>query len=356
MKEIKRSTLIWYATLIFISIILLETFLIRMIYLREAEKFNNSVKSALIECDRKLEKYYSSYFILNTKDSTTFSHKANKDFNFDFQYIGSTNVAKSYENKGLDRSTNINLKKIVSTLNNIVVIDKEVNRNVQTNVSLQEFILILLKSKKEISKKPKNEIPIDPDKKKKRQIKKYERKTRVNENNEKEQYIEQIVYIDFKEYFNHNIQLIEQAHKDLNQLITTNSILQNSEAIKRDNKDLSTKFSNLQTEFQQETTINEIQILLKNIYKNVTNLLQKDKENLNTIYDCINEFKELIPSEENYKKKIEGFNKRINIIEYLNSLKILQKYFGSQINFFKEAHKPKTNEEQKENRVSSLFT
>jgi two-component system phosphate regulon sensor histidine kinase PhoR len=142
MKEIKKSTVFWYATLIVIPIILLETYLIRMIYLKEADKFNNNVKLALIECDRKLEKYYSSYFILNTKDSTTFSHKANKDFNFDFQYIGSTNVAKSFENKGLDRSTNFNLKKIVSTLNNIVVIDKEVNRNVQTNNENVSFLLL----------------------------------------------------------------------------------------------------------------------------------------------------------------------------------------------------------------------
>ena len=113
-----------------------------MIYLREADKFNNNVKLALIECDRKLEKYYSSYFILNTKDSSIFSHKANKDFNFDFQYIGSTNVAKSYENKGLDRSTNIFFKKIVSTLNNIVVNDREVNRNVQTNNENVSFLLL----------------------------------------------------------------------------------------------------------------------------------------------------------------------------------------------------------------------
>jgi hypothetical protein len=61
MKEIRRSTVFWYATLIIIPILLLEAFLIRMIYLRESEKFNNNVKLALIECDRNLEKYFRSY-------------------------------------------------------------------------------------------------------------------------------------------------------------------------------------------------------------------------------------------------------------------------------------------------------
>jgi signal transduction histidine kinase len=143
MKEIKRSTVFWYATLIIIPILLLEAFLIRMIYLREAEKFNNNVKLALIECDRNLEKYFRSYFILNnTDESTTFSHKANKDFNFDFQYTGSTNLTKSNEHVDLDSITKLNLKKIVSTLNNLVLIDKESNSKAKRNKENVSFLLL----------------------------------------------------------------------------------------------------------------------------------------------------------------------------------------------------------------------
>jgi signal transduction histidine kinase len=140
----KNKNLIWYTTLIITSIVVLEIYLLRLTYLNEVEKFDDNVRLALVESDKKLEKYFSSFFVINSpQNSKIFFHRENKNLNFNFQYIESTSLSenKSKDENNLDSATKEKVQKFVSNLERLHENDKKSNPKNKINNEKKSYLL-----------------------------------------------------------------------------------------------------------------------------------------------------------------------------------------------------------------------